>query len=143
MPPVVVGDELWFYYSGRQRRHPPYKGKDTGPKKIGAIGLAKIKRSRFISLEASYDGGTLLTRSLALEGSQLFVNANAAFGSIEVAIVDEHGKQLPGWKTTISGEDAIAAAVRFDKHSLKDLAERPVRIQFRLVNAQLFGFCVK
>jgi len=143
IPPVVVDDDLWFYYSGRQRRHPPYKRKDTGPKKIGAIGLAKIKRSRFVSLEASYDGGTLLTKPLALEGTQLCVNANAAFGSIEVAIVDEQGKQLPGWKSTISGEDAIAAAVRFDKHSLEELAGRPARIQFRLVNAQLFGFRVK
>jgi len=49
----------------------------------------------------------------------------------------------PGWKSTISGEDAISAAVRFDKHSLKDLTGRPARIQFRLVNTQLFGFRVK
>ena len=142
MPPVLVDDELWFYYSGRTDRHSPYQGKDTGSK-TGAIGLAKIKRSRFISLEASFDGGTLLTKPLALEGSELSVNANAAFGSIEVTIVDEEGKQLPGWKSIISGEDAVAAAVRFDKHSLEELAGRAVRIQFRLVNAQLFGFRVK
>ena len=29
--PIQVGDELWYYYSGRTYRHGEYKGSDNGP----------------------------------------------------------------------------------------------------------------
>jgi hypothetical protein len=142
MPPISVDDELWFYYGGRTYRHGPYNGKDSGPSSCH-IGLAKIKRGRFVSLEASFDGGMVLTKPLILRGSQLFVNANAEFGSIQVALLDEQENQIPGWQSTISGEDSIRIPVSFERDSLADLAGRCIRIQFILKNAQIFGFCVQ
>lgn len=142
MPPVAVGDELWFYYSGRTYRHPPYKEKDSGPK-FGCIGLAKIKRGRFVSLEASFDGGTVVTKPLTLNGSTLYLNANAAFGSVEVALLDDRGAPIPGWTGAVRGADSVAVPVAFKPGSLETLAGKPVKIQFTLANAQLFGFRVK
>jgi len=142
MPPVAVGDEFWFYYGGRAYRHGPYKGKDSGPNAI-SIGLAKIKRGRFVSLEASFDSGTVLTKPLSFDGSQLFINANAAYGSIRVTLLDEQGKNIAGWDSTVSGKDDTAIAVNFKQGNLKSLAGKDIRIRFSLANAQLFGLRVK
>ena len=62
--PIEMSDELWFYYSGRTYRHNPYKGTDSGDEinPLGAIGVASIKRDRFVSLSASFDGGTIVTK---------------------------------------------------------------------------------
>src|SRR5262245_37546773 len=68
-PPIEVGDELGFYYGGRTYRHAPYDGKDTGPR-AGSIGLATIPRDRFVSLDASFDGGEILTKPLTLKGDR-------------------------------------------------------------------------
>src|SRR6185436_12879087 len=57
--PIVVGDELRFYYSGRLYRHAPYSGPDKGVDK-SSIGFATIKRDRFVALEASFDGGEII-----------------------------------------------------------------------------------
>ncbi len=143
MPPVTVGDELWFYYSGRNYRHGPYNGKDSGQPRACRIGLARIKRGRFVLLEASFDGGYVLTRALIFQGSQLYINANAAFGSIHVTLLNEQGKVITGWESTVSGKDDIAIPVHFEKGTLGKFSDKPVRIKFTLSNSQLYGFSVK
>jgi hypothetical protein len=92
-PPIAVGDDLRFYYGGRTYRHAPYKGKDTSTK-AGCIGVATIKRDRFVSLEASFDGGQIVTRPLRLAGKSLHLNAKSDFGSISVEAVDSTGKTI-------------------------------------------------
>ncbi len=139
LPPVSVGDEWWFYYSGRTYRHGPYTGKDTGPS-YGAVGLAKIKRGRLISLEASFDGGSILTKPLMFSGDNFFINANAKFGQVVVELLDENNKQLPGWKSVISAQDGVKIPVIFEGKSLVQLNKKPIIIKFTLSNAQLFGF---
>src|SRR2546422_873558 len=63
--PIVVGDDLRFYYSGRLYRHAPYEGPDKGVQK-SSIGFATIKRDRFVSLEGSFDGAEIVTKPLRL-----------------------------------------------------------------------------
>jgi len=142
LPPVEVDDELWFYYSGRSYRHSPYNGKDSGPK-TGAIGLAKIKRGRFLALEASFDGGRVTTKPLLFTGTNLFINGNVDYGSIEVSLLDESGKPISRFQSSVSSENGIDIPVRFGGKDLADLAGRPIKIQFKLSNARLFGFCIK
>jgi hypothetical protein len=92
-PPIAHGDELSFYYSGRTYRHAPYDGKDTGPR-AGCIGLATIQRDRFVSLDASFDGGQILTKPLQLKGKRLHLNANSAFGEINVEALNSTGQSI-------------------------------------------------
>jgi hypothetical protein len=92
-PPIAAGDELRFYYGGRTYRHAPYEGKDTGPK-AGSIGLATILRDRFVSLDASFDGGEMLTKPLKLKGKNLHLNANSDFGEINVEALDARGQTI-------------------------------------------------
>src|SRR5260221_6708915 len=92
-PPIAHGNELRFYYAGRTYRHAPYEGKDTGPR-AGCIGLATIQRDRFVSLEASFDGGEILTKPLTLKGQHLHLNANSGFGEINVEALDTTGQSI-------------------------------------------------
>lgn len=140
LPPVAVRDELWFYYSGRTCRHSPYKGPDNGPK-IGRIGLATIKRGRFLSLEASFESGTILTKPFIVQGDVLYLNANTAYGSIDVSLQDVTGKEIS--KRTTRGKDDIAIHANFRTRTLDALKGEPVRLHITLRNAQLYGFRVK
>jgi hypothetical protein len=70
-PPIRVGDELWFYYSGRSVLH------NVSPND-GAIGLGTLRVDGFYSMDADDREGVLTTKPLRLEGKTLFVNADAS-----------------------------------------------------------------
>jgi hypothetical protein len=89
--PITVRDELRFYYGGRMYRHGPYSGPDKGPEKSG-IGFATIQRDRFVALEASFDGGEIITKPVQLKSSGLRLNAKADFGEITVDVLAADGK---------------------------------------------------
>lgn len=139
-PPLPHGDELLFYYGGRTSRHAPNTMSDA--KYGGATGLATLLKDRFVSVEASFDGGSLTTKPLELEGSRLHVNCNTAFGKMEVELADALGKPIAGYKTVVEGIDSVDQAIEFDQ-PLGKLASRPVQIKFTLYNAQLYSFFVR
>src|SRR5277367_3728821 len=91
---VPHGDDLWVYYSGSTAKH-FYEdllnlGKVVnGQRWMVAMGLAKLKRDRFLSLHAGKTEGGLLTAPLAVgHARQLLLNADAHAGQIEVELVD-------------------------------------------------------
>ena len=140
LPPVTVGDDFWFYYSGRTYRHSPYKGDDSGPTK-GRIGLAVIKRGRFLALEADFSGGTVQTKPFVVEGETLLLNANAGYGTIEVELQDAAGNAVA--EATVSGRDAVDISVSLPPAVLAERRGEAVRLLFTPRNAQLYGFRVK
>ncbi len=134
-PPILAGDELRFYYGGRTYRHGPYKGKDTGPSS-GGIGFATIKKDRFVSLQASFDGGEILTKPLKLAGSKLHLNAKSNFGEIVVEVLDPADNRIAESKTIKS--NSLDIAVDWKRGSLEGV-EGPVVLHFKLKNACLFA----
>ena len=134
-PPILAGDELRFYYGGRTYRHTPYKGKDTGPK-AGGIGLATVRKDRFVSLQASFDGGEILTKPLKLRGSDLHLNAKSDFGEILVEVLDAAGNRID--KSKPIRTDKLDTVVGWESGSLKHL-DAPVVLRFTLKNACLFA----
>ena len=135
-PPIRVGDELWFYYSGRSRRHGPYFGDDAGVDE-GAIGVASIPVDRFVSVAGSYNDAQLTTKPLLIKNKSLFVNAQSQFGRIQVEVVDLNGRVL-GTSNSIQ-TDGVRQRVRWKDQGL-ELGARPVRLRFSLENAHLFAF---
>jgi len=111
-PPIVTGDELRFYYGGQLTRHPPYNGDDTA--EGDGIGFATIKRGRFVSLETSFDGGTVTTKSLVFRGSHLLLNVNCRLGSNQISLLDANENEISGKASTVSGKDDIVISVLFD-----------------------------
>jgi hypothetical protein len=61
-PPIRVGDELWFYYSGRSYRYPVEKqGREPNH---GVNGLARLRLDGFVSIDAGEAAGTLITQRI-------------------------------------------------------------------------------
>ncbi len=133
-PPIRVGDELRFYFSGRTYRHGPYFGTDKG-EPGGGIGFATIPVDRFVSLGASFDGGEIVTKPLALERNELHINAISSFGEIIVEAA-QNGKTVATSKPIHA--DGLDILVEWEQGTL-DHAAGPVTLRLTLKNARLFG----
>ena len=134
-PPLEVGDELRIYYSGRTYRHSPYKGSDRG-ESGGAIGMATVKRDRFVSLGASFDGGQLVTKPMKIAGKTLHLNAKSDFGEILVEAVEEDGRVIARSKPVKA--DSLDMVVEWEEGKL-DGHDGPVTLKISLRNALLFA----
>ncbi|MBN1846318.1 MAG: hypothetical protein JW810_11585 [Sedimentisphaerales bacterium] len=134
-PPIAVGDELRFYYGGRTYRHRPYKGEDSGPS-AGGIGLATSTRDRFVSLQASFDGGRIVTKPLSLRGNILHVNAKSDFGEIVVEVLGQDETCLARSKPI--RRDGLDIVLGWEEGNLADV-NSPVVLRITLKNACLFS----
>ena len=138
--PVVVEDELWFYYSACAVEHGI-----TG--RSGPICLAKLRLDGFVSMDAGHETGTLITKPFLVDGDSLSINAAARGGSVAIAVLDEHGIQHEGFSRAdcaVFDGDSVEHRVTWrTKTSLDDLRGRPVRLKFYLRNAELYSFTVR
>jgi hypothetical protein len=139
-PPLVVGDEIRFYYTGISGRHWHTYHKDTPDY---GVGLATLRLDGFVSVEAEKEG-TLTTRPLVFLGDTLVVNANAAGGSLLVEALDGEGKAIPRFGaedckpiTSDGVRHVISWKNGTDCHLLQ---ARPIKLRFHLKNAKLYAF---
>jgi hypothetical protein len=139
----VVGDSLYFYFSGL-RGNPegiPNKNADQD----ASMGLAILRRDGFASMDGGTDG-RLLTRPMRFSGKYLFINADASKGRIAAEMVDDQGRAIKGF--TLRDSVAVKAdGSRLALHwkngkDLTPLAGRKVAIRFAVVNASLYSFWV-
>ncbi len=149
-PPVQVGDRLHLYYRGTARRHnkvpreyDPSIAADQDPRSM-AIGLATLRADGFASVGASFDGGTVTTVPMRVDGEQLLLNVKADYGEVRVACLDEQFTPIAGYSAEEClpvQVDAVAAPVRWGAgHGCAGLNQRPVRLAFHLRNARLYAY---
>ena len=145
--PLVVGDELWLYYTGINTTH----GAPAPPKEI-TIGLAKWRLDGWVSLEAGGELGTVETtlREPLASGNHLEINARVMprpgrgepGGSVAVEVLDEKGDVLPGYHRdaciALRG-DAVHYNVRW-KNQRTLPSGIPFRLRFVFQQASLFSF---
>ena len=135
--PVVVGDELWFYYSGSASDHGV-----TG--RSGPICLAKLRLDGFVSVDAGDETGSLVTKPFRCKGGRLSINAAARGGMVGVAVLDEHATQHDGFSRAdcaLFDGDSVRHNVTWrEKGSLDELRGRNIRLKFYLRNAHLYSF---
>ena len=166
--PVRVGGELWFYYGGRTYRHGGYHGPDRGTEddtasraRIGgtvdkrggpppfrgmrsAVGLAKLRVDGYVSLDASFDGGSVTTVPLLLSGDKLHLNAVARFGEIVVEILGPNGKPVAGGVSEPVKADGVDLEVRWsDELPTAFSGREPVQLRFTLRNARLYSYWIR
>ena len=132
--PIVEGDDLRFYYSGRLYRHAPYSGPDKGIQK-SSIGFATIKRDRFVALEGSFNGAEILTKPVKFNGLKLHLNAKCDFGEIVVELLDVNGKPLA--ESQPIQQDSLDILVKWSKEPAP--SQGPVQLRIKLKNARLFA----
>jgi hypothetical protein len=128
----------------------------TGPMEVSLYKLAhyaqpsihlvryKLRTDGFISVNAPYRGGELVTKPLRFSGSQLVVNfATSAAGSLSVELQDATGTALPGFSLADAIEmvgDEIERVVRWTTGAnLSRFAGQPVRLRFVMKDADLYS----
>jgi hypothetical protein len=151
MRPVAmleVEDEIWIYYNGKPTDVEINNSQFPDSQRVGnSVGLAKLPRDRFASINAGDEVGTLITRPLDFEGHRLHVNAAVAEGGeVRVEVVTHDGKPIPGYSVTDCvpiGGDGIDLPVSWKaKAKLVGLDHAQVRFRFRLNKAKLFSFWI-
>ena len=138
--PVIVGDEIWFYYAGAANRH---WAKYHGDTRASAIGLATLRLDGFVSINAEKTG-TMTTKAFVFVGDTLEVNADATGGAIAVEALDLDGKVIDGF----SKDDCQAITSDSVRHILtwngnEDchlIQARPIKLRFTLKKAKLYSF---
>ena len=139
-PPLVIGDQIRFYYTGISGRHWDTYHKDTPDH---AVGLATLRLDGFVSVETD-DQGTLTTKSLIFLGDTLVVNANASGGAITVEALDADGKVIGRFSRTNCQpitSDSVRHVVSWNGNSDSRLLQgRPIKLRFHLRRAKLYAF---
>ena len=148
---VRRGSRLLQYYTGWPWTHGGFRllsPADRGdPKNWGRrfVGVAVHRLDGFVSADAPYTGGQLITLPMVFRGSRLELNINvAAMGAARVEIQDEDGAPIP--RFTLEDCDRIlmndVAHVVFWQGvpDVSELAGRPVRLRFVMSSAKLYAF---
>jgi len=132
---LPVGDEVLIYYGGYKNGHKVNRFEER------QIGLVRILKDRYVSRDAGPEEGTLRTPPVILDADAMTLNAKVD-GRLQVRLVDVAGRPIPGFDADdcqpIRG-DSVAHPVRWAK-PLAELRDKPLRIEFRLKDAQLFAF---
>ena len=149
---VTRGHWIYFYYVGSDR---PWRTRF--PENTKAIGMARIRRDRFVGQYGDIDGGWLLSREVKVSGSRLLINCSPehrAFnmrhrGRVRVELLDRtHG---PGRDDHLAGyglddcdpirADDYAHVVTWQGDpDLSALRGKPIYLRFYMESAYLFGF---
>lgn len=135
--PIIVGDSLYFYTSGRKRNDVMWDANTS-------TGLAKLRRDGFASMNAIDGQGFLLTEKISFDGEYLFVNAEVK-GQLTAEILDAKGRVIEGF----SQEECLAFSGNSTKHRLRwksgDLSKlqgTSIRIKFYMTNGKFYSFWI-
>jgi hypothetical protein len=136
---LVVGDQLYFYFSGRNMQH------DSDAGSIRQTGLAKLRRDGFYSMDAGSSQGILTTRAVKFSGSHLFVNVADPSGQLQVEVLDASGNVIPAFaraNSSVVSADTTRQEVTWTGASLASLAGQTVEFRFYLTGGSLYSFWV-
>ncbi len=89
---LVRGGVIYQYYTGNSNWH------DGINEQLPVIMRLEQRLDGFVSADAAYEGGEMVTRPLVFNGKTLHLNINTStIGSAAVALLDKKGKPFPGF----------------------------------------------
>ena len=101
----------------------------------------------FVSVNAGFEGGELITRPLIFSGDILELNyETSGVGSIRVEVQDAAGKPITGYTLRDASEmygDEVEGQVRWSSTTfgrVQKLEGQPVRLRFVMKDADLYSF---
>jgi hypothetical protein len=137
---LVVGDQLWFYVSGRAG------APGSSQSGVCTTGLATLRRDGFASMDAGEQEATLTTRPVQFRGKHLFVNLSAKTGELRVEVLDRDGNVIQPFTrqncTRLRADRTLQAVEWNGAPDLSSLVGKPVRFRFHLRNGSLYAFWV-
>jgi hypothetical protein len=142
--PIRMGNELWIYYFGDNRDHDGFID-PAAPGRKTAIDRAVLRLDGFVSADAAYTGGEIVTPSLTFTGSRLELNVDpGAGGAARVELLDENEKPIKGYTrddATALYDNSVCLPVTWGTNgSVAALAGKPVKIRFLMRDCKLYAF---
>ena len=103
-----------------------------------------VRREGFVSVNAPYAGGELLTRPLSFEGGELVINCStSAAGGIRVEVQDESGAPIEGLSLDdcdlVYGDELQRPVTWGGSSDVSSLAGKPIRLRFAMSDADLYA----
>lgn len=135
--PVIVGDEMWMYYTAVTT---PHGG--VPPEKEQSIARAVWRIDGLASLQAKEKSGSIETHDFIPEGGRLTVNADVKNGRLSVEVLDAGGQVLKGYdkeSSLIENQDSVKLVIRWKELDTLP-ANTPVRLRFHLENGDSFSY---
>jgi len=142
--PVRMGDELWIYCAGSNADHSGNVD-PLSSKKIRGITRAVMRLDGFVSADADYTGGEIVTPCIQFEGKMLEVNLDTSGGgSLLIELLDREGKPIQGFTraeaTPLYGNSVRMPVSWGDNRDVSRLAGKPIKIRFIMRDCKLFAF---
>ncbi len=158
-PPIVFGNQLWFYFGGKSGAHS--HSKHLGPRQYTAIGLAMLTVDRFVSISGDFKAGKLLTRPMTWPGGDLMLNASTTRnldgypleggGLMAIEVLDQGGDPVDGFsgdeRAVFDGnvpcrsDTRHSATIRWPgDRSMNELAGRRIKLAFHMRDSHLYSF---
>lgn len=142
--PVIVGDQMYFYFSGRGGKP---VGAENSVDSNGATGLATMRRDGFASLNAGSAEGSISTRRVSFDGRHLFVNAEiASGGSLCAEVLNENNQVIAPFSKAncqpFTGNATKRQMAWTGANDLSVLIGQTVKFKFYVTNGKLFAFWV-
>jgi hypothetical protein len=104
----------------------------------------RLRTDGFVSVNAPYHGGEMITRPVTFTGRRLVINfATGAAGGVRVELQDAAGKALPGFALAEAREqvgDEIERVVQWERGAdVSALMGQSVRLRFVMKDADLYA----
>ncbi len=145
---LEVENEIWIYYNGKPTDVETANPAFPDSQRVGnSVGLARLPRDRFASINGGDEVGKLTTRPIDFRGSRLHINAAVAKGGeLRVELLTHDGKPIAGHRAAdclpITGDGIDLPIAWKTRKKLIGLDHARIRIRFSLKNARLFSFWV-
>ena len=131
--PIIVGDKLYFYLSGR---------KLEGTNEITSTGLGTLRRDGFVSMKGT---GELLTPKLKFSGEYFYVNAKV-LGELRVELLNVNGSVISGFaKSDCKPVTGDGVKVRVEWNNNKNLAPLKginIKVKFYVTDGEIYSFWI-
>ncbi len=148
---IRKGDYLYQYFGGRPWTHGGYRKlsdherQDKANWVRGRSGVAIQRLDGFVSADAPYTGGWLVTPPIVFQGDHLELNIDvAAMGEAMVEVQDEQGRPVPGFTLDdcdrVLFNDVAYTMEWKGKSDVSALASRPVRLRIAMRSTKLYAF---
>jgi hypothetical protein len=145
---VETPDEIRIYSEGHRGEHGRERAEQerAGELPLGSLLLHTLRPDGWMRLRPTGDWGRIQSKPFVLFTPEIRVNADASFGELRFQVTDERSQPLPGLGfeegEPIRGRDARDVPLRWKEADLTGAVGRPVRLEIRLRNAELYALAM-